>query len=226
MTAERAFAWAGGGLFAGSLVFAAWSYVLAFGQPASWTGWAPVLVDTALLTAFAFHHSLFAREPVKRAIARICPERLLRSAYVWIASLLFAGVCLFWRTIGGTAYDLVSWPRVLLFGVQVVGVGFAIQAARAIDPLELAGIRTRAGTGTLEHRGPYALVRHPLYLGWVLMVGAAPHMTGDRLVFALVTIAYLLVAITWEERSLESNFGEAYRRYQARVRWRIVPFLY
>ena len=51
-------------------------------------------------------------------------------------------------------------------------------------------------------------------------------MTGDRLVFAAISSAYLLVAIPWEERSLEAAFGEAYRRYKIRVRWRVLPFVY
>jgi protein-S-isoprenylcysteine O-methyltransferase Ste14 len=41
-----------------------------------------------------------------------------------------------------------------------------------------------------------------------------------------MTSAYLIVAIPWEERSLERSFGEAYRRYKAEVRWRLVPFVY
>ena len=47
-------------------------------------------------------------------------------------------------------------------------------------------------------------------------------MTGDRLAFAVITTLYLVVAIPWEERSLERAFGEAYGRYKARVRWRMI----
>ena len=51
-------------------------------------------------------------------------------------------------------------------------------------------------------------------------------MTADRFVFAVMSTSYLVVAIPWEERSLERAFGEAYRRYKARVRWRVIPFIY
>ena len=64
--------------------------------------------------------------------------------------------------------------------------------------------------------GPYRWVRHPLYLGWLLMVFGAAHMTGDRLVFAAITTIYLLVAIPWEERSLRRSFGAAYGTLHAR----------
>jgi protein-S-isoprenylcysteine O-methyltransferase Ste14 len=58
------------------------------------------------------------------------------------------------------------------------------------------------------------------------MVFGAAHMTGDRLVFAVTTTAYLIVAIPWEERSLRQSFGDAYDRYMRNVKSRMIPFIY
>ena len=58
------------------------------------------------------------------------------------------------------------------------------------------------------------------------MVFGAPRMTGDRLAFAAITTAYLVIAIPWEERSLRRSFGEEYERYMRAVKWRMVPFIY
>ena len=58
------------------------------------------------------------------------------------------------------------------------------------------------------------------------MVFGAAHMTGDRLVFAAITTAYLVVAIPWEERSLRQSFGDGYDRYTRDVKWRMIPFIY
>jgi protein-S-isoprenylcysteine O-methyltransferase Ste14 len=69
-------------------------------------------------------------------------------------------------------------------------------------------------------------VRHPIYLGWVLMTFGAPEMTATRFSFAAISTAYLIVAVPFEERSLVRTFGDAYREYRARVRWRMVPGLY
>ena len=80
--------------------------------------------------------------------------------------------------------------------------------------------------GELQTGGVYGLVRHPLYFGWVLIVFGAAHMTGDRLTFAVLTTAYLVMAMPWEERSLEREFGASYRRYKEKVRWKILPYLY
>jgi protein-S-isoprenylcysteine O-methyltransferase Ste14 len=71
--------------------------------------------------------------------------------------------------------------------------------------------------------GPFALVRHPIYLGWMLMVFATPVMTTTRLLFAVVSTTYLIVAIPWEEASLVAAFGERYRGYQRQVRSRLIP---
>ena len=79
---------------------------------------------------------------------------------------------------------------------------------------------------SLNTGGPYRLVRHPLYLGWIVLVFGAAHMTGDRLAFALMTTIYLLAAIHWEEQSLLDAYGPEYFRYTHAVRWRLVPYVY
>ncbi len=99
-------------------------------------------------------------------------------------------------------------------------------AVRAIDALELAGIRPMLPTDSLQFRGPYRWVRHPLYLGWLLATFGPAHMTGDRLVFAGISLFYLVIAVPFEERSLIGRFGEPYLRYRELVRWRIVPYVY
>ena len=58
------------------------------------------------------------------------------------------------------------------------------------------------------------------------MTFGTPHLTGDRLAFAALTTAYLLVAVPWEEGALARAFGAEYAHYSARVRWRVIPYLY
>jgi protein-S-isoprenylcysteine O-methyltransferase Ste14 len=65
-----------------------------------------------------------------------------------------------------------------------------------------------------------------VYLGWVLFVFGAPNMTADRLAFAVISSAYLVIAVPWEERSLRKSFGRAYEDYERTVRWRIIPYVY
>jgi protein-S-isoprenylcysteine O-methyltransferase Ste14 len=223
---ERMLVWAGGAAFVLSLAFAGWWYFVRLGVAAPFAGPDAVAVNGLLFTAFALHHSLLARPAVKRAMASLVPERWLRSVYVWTASILLVMVCLLWRRVGAIVYR-VPFPWVMLnAAVQLAGIALIAQAVRAIDPLELAGIRHGGDHQQLQITGPYHLVRHPLYLGWVLLLFGTAQMTGDRLAFAAISSLYLFVAVPWEERSLEREFGEIYRRYKEAVRWRIIPYLY
>jgi protein-S-isoprenylcysteine O-methyltransferase Ste14 len=223
---ERAFVWAGGVAFVSSLALAAWWFAAWLGRALPFAGWSQVAYNAALFSIFAVHHSLLARPSMKAALAHLVPERLLRSIYVWIASVLLAGVCLLWRPIGGEVIRVTGPGAVLNAAVQLAGVLLIALSVRAISALELAGIRPIRQVGGLQITGPYHLVRHPLYLGWVLTVFGAAHWTGDRLAFAVISTLYLVLAVPWEERALVSEFGEAYVEYKRQVRWRIVPYIY
>lgn len=226
----RVLAWLGGAAFVGSLTYTAYFYAVVLGQPpADPAAGLPIAlaVDLLLFTIFALHHSLFAREAVKRAVQRVIPPELERSFYVWLASGLLLAVCLFWQRMPGVLYQIRSPMRWLFHIVQAVGLVLTWRAAGALDPLELAGIRQVSGvkshTVVFRTTGAFGLVRHPIYLGWILMVFGAPLMTMDRFVFAAVSSLYLVMAIPWEERSLVTAFGDRYRTYQSHVRWRLIP---
>jgi protein-S-isoprenylcysteine O-methyltransferase Ste14 len=225
---ERGFVWMGGAAFVASLGVGA--YVLAFRWPSvarldADHMTAAIAVNVLLFTIFALHHSILAREPVKTWLAQALPARLLRSVYVWTASLLFAITLLYWRPIGHVLYQAHGWQASGLYAMQAAGLALIVSAARSIDVLELAGIRSEA-TERLVIRGAYRLVRHPLYLGWLLIVWPAPLLTGDRLLLAMISSSYLLLAMPWEERSMARTLGGEYQRYRSRVRWRLIPFLY
>jgi protein-S-isoprenylcysteine O-methyltransferase Ste14 len=238
---DRLFVWAGGGMFVGSLGYCAYSYLCRWSGGGAAGGWPACAFDAVLLSVFATHHSLFARDMVKQWLARHVPEQLLRSIYVWIAALLLLVACGFWQPIGGELYDAGGWISALHIAVQLLGLWLIARAVGRIDPLELAGIRRprrtivasdgneasdRAASERLQVVGPYRFVRHPLYFGWLLIVFGTPHLTGDRLAFAVITTLYLVLAIPWEERSLTAEFGEEYERYKQRVRWKLVPYVY
>ena len=227
-------------MFVASLVLCTWWYIVVLAAPEpdlallvtgrralpAVGGLPSTAVDVFIFSVFAAHHSIFARAPVKVALSRVIPEPLVRSVYVWMASLLLILVIVVWRPIGGDLYHITGWRAGLFAAFQLFGIGLIARAVATIDPLELAGIREQPKREGLQMAGPYGWVRHPLYLGWVIAVFGAAHMTGDRLVFAVITTMYLMLAVPWEERSLAKSFGEEYRRYQQRVRWRIIPYLF
>lgn len=234
--AAAAVVWGGALLFCVSLGFFAYAYLIRFGRPASGTELVqPVAINAALFTMFALHHSVMARSAARARLRQRVPAWLERTLYTWLSSVLFILVCAWWQPVPGLAYRL-SWPWSLAgYATQLAGVILTAWGARAIDVLELAGVRPFLAAWRnvpprphvpLKTGGLYALVRHPLYLAWVLMVFGAPAMTGTRAAFACVSTLYLIVAIPLEERGLIETFGQEYRRYQQRVRWRMIPGLY
>ena len=68
-----------------------------------------------------------------------------------------------------------------------------------------------------SERSLYRWVRHPLMLGFIIAFWSAPTMTLGRLLFAVVTTLWILIAIQIEERDLAQFLGEPYREYRART---------
>ena len=227
---DRVVAWAGGTMFVLSLAACGYSYLIVWASPtAAASGWSvasAITIDAVLFGVFALHHSLFARESLKATLAQVVPDRLIRSLYVWIASALLLLVLALWQPVAGELYRATGWRVLVHAAVQISGLWLIGRAVTRIDALELAGIKPASGGRSLQIAGPYRWVRHPVYLGWLLAVFGAAHLTGDRVTFAAISTAYVLVAIPWEERSLLRLFGEPYADYRRMVRWRILPYVY
>ena len=223
--AARAFAWAGAVLFAAALTYFLFSYSLTFGEIATGT-LAPGAIgfDIALFSVFALHHSIFARIPVRSFIGKTVPAGLERSLYVWVASLMLIGVCYAWRAVPGVLWRISSpwnWP---LGAVQLAGVWWTLRSAAVIDAFELAGLRT-AQPSEFKTTGPYGWVRHPIYLGWIVIVFSVGTMTMTRFVFAAISSIYLLVAFPFEERTLRAQSTD-YSAYMRRVPRKLIPGIY
>jgi protein-S-isoprenylcysteine O-methyltransferase Ste14 len=239
--AALAIAWTGTLVFAASILWFVYAYLVLFVDPSASgvptegdSTTRAVIIDALLFTAFAIHHSVLARPRVKRSVATVVPPELERSLYTWVASVLFAAVCWWWQPVPGTLYRLDGGWRALAFVAQATGLVLTIHAARLLDVLDLSGVRAvqRAIAAkperhvALETGGVYGFVRHPLYFAWALFVFATPDMTATRLTFATISTLYLVLAIPLEERALVDTFGRAYDDYRRRVRWRMIPGLY
>ncbi len=236
------YAWGAGIVFVGSLTYFLYFYGVVLSRSPNASTSVPtraLLIDALLFAAFAAHHSLMARTSAKRWLARVFPGSLERATYVWIASLLFFVLCWWWQDLPGRLYQFDGWTRAPFVLAQLGGMVFALRSARSIDVFDLAGIQQVRDAapaplaapaahemGRLETSGPYRSVRHPIYSGTMLLMAATPDMTADRLVFSVFSLAYLVIGIWWEERSLREEFGTAYEEYSRKVRWRMIPGVY
>lgn len=233
-----AYALAGVAAFIGSLVYFAYVYGVrlgAVGAPSTPLRVVQGLaVNIGLFTVFALHHSLLARSGAKRWVESHLPDGLERATYVWVASILFALTCAWWQALPGDLYRTDGLARALGYAAQAVGIALVVSGGRVLDLRELTGIRQAVSqhggrenpSQELRIQGPYRRVRHPLYAGLLLAMLGAPDMTCGRLAFALLSAAYIVAAIPWEERDMAARFGSGYARYRAEVPWRLVPGLY
>ena len=225
----KLFRWSGALLFVLSLL----SFAVVYGwrlrtpAPPSDDAMRDAIANVVLFTVFALHHSLMARTGAKAWITRHLPAGLERSVYVWIASALFLVVCWMWQPLPGVIWE-TRGPGLALYVAQAFGVALTLAAARIVGVWELAGVKQPDLTRPIEFKadGPFAIVRHPIYLGWVLMVLATPVMTTSRLLFAVTSTLYLIAAIPFEERSLLEAFPEEYGAYQKQMRWRLIPLIW
>lgn len=183
-----------------------------------------LLVNGLLLTLFAVQHSVMARPFFKRALARILPVAAERSTYVLASSLALIALFRFWQPMGGGVWS-VEQPAARLLLQVGYGAGWLIVLGTTflIHHFDLFGLRQvwlffrgRDYTGLkFVTPGPYRLVRHPLYVGWLVTFWSTPQMTLAHLFFAVMTTAYILVAIQFEERDLANAHPEYhdYRRH-------------
>jgi protein-S-isoprenylcysteine O-methyltransferase Ste14 len=191
-----------------------------------------IAINAALLALFAVQHSVMARKWFKDAWTRIIPQPAERSTYVLASSLAMILLFWAWRPMGGTVW-MVENPvaQALLYAGFAFGWLLVLVCTFLIDHFDLFGLRQvwfylRGKPYTLPRfvtPAPYRLVRHPLYLGWLISFWVTPTMTVAHLFFAVMTSAYILIAIQFEEHDLVREHGESYEDYRRRVPM-ILPF--
>jgi len=185
-----------------------------------------LLINALLLGLFAVQHSVMARPAFKRWWTRIVPKPVERSTFVLFASLALIAVFAYWQPIGGVIWE-VQHPvgQAVLYGLCAFGWGLVLVATFLINHFDLFGLRqvwlySRGKDYRLldfATPGPYRLVRHPLYAGFLFAFWATPTMTAAHLFFAVMTTAYILIAIRFEEHDLVAEHGARYSEYRKQV---------
>jgi methanethiol S-methyltransferase len=187
---------------------------------------AALLIDAALLTVFALQHSIMARRWFKERWTQLIPWAVERSTYVLCASAALLLLFWQWRPLGISIWTVESpIGRPILWLLFALGWATVLLMTFLINHFDLFGLRQvwlpliGKPYTPVEFRTPlpYRIVRHPLYIGFLLAFWSTPHMTLAHLVFALATTGYILIGIHFEERDLLSEHGARYAEYRRRV---------
>jgi methanethiol S-methyltransferase len=185
-----------------------------------------LLINAGLLALFAVQHSVMARKGFKDWWTKFIPKPIERSTYVLFSSIAVILLYWLWQPMGGVIWEVTDPTIVaLLNGLMIFGWLLVLVTTFLINHFDLFGLRqvylylrgkkyTDLGFVT---PGPYKLVRHPLYLGWLFLFWSTPVMTIAHLVFAIATTGYILIAIQLEEKDLIRIHGKDYVNYRKTV---------
>jgi protein-S-isoprenylcysteine O-methyltransferase Ste14 len=183
-------------------------------------------VNIALIALFGMQHSVMARSGFKAWLKRKLPASAERSVYVLLASLVLILLFWQWRPMPEIVWSAQSAPGIAIgWTVFVAGFGMVLLATFLIDHLDLFGLKQVwaqfIGEAPAEPAFVtpllYRLVRHPLYLGFILAFWGGSVMTAGGLLFAAAMTIYVLIAIRLEERDLLRHLGPDYKRYRQSV---------
>jgi protein-S-isoprenylcysteine O-methyltransferase Ste14 len=187
---------------------------------------AAIVINLGLVLLFGLQHSVMARHSFKKAWTKIVPEPAERATYVLATVACLALAFAFWSPMTTTLWR-VEQPIAFygILAVQAIGWATLVWATFALNHFHLFGL-TQAWNAFrgrpvphLEFRTPaiYRVVRHPIQLGILIGIWAAPVMTVGHLVFAAAMTTYVFVGLFFEERDLVRQFGERYLAYRKSV---------
>ncbi|UPJ60844.1 methanethiol S-methyltransferase [Bradyrhizobium sp. 192] len=192
-----------------------------------------LMIDLALMSLFAIQHSGMARQGFKKLFAAFASPALERSTYVLLASLSLILLFWQWRPITSIVWEIETPMAYAAVAGSFAGWLIVLYSTFLISHFELFGLTQVVShfagrlTEPMKFRTPglYRLIRHPIYLGFIIAFWSTPTMTLGHMLFATVTTAYIFVGIWLEERDLITLFGDQYRHYRAKVAM-LIPGLF
>jgi methanethiol S-methyltransferase len=191
-----------------------------------------IFINLGLIALFGIQHSVMARSSFKKKWEKFIPTPIERSTYVLFSSVILVLMFFFWKPISLTIWDFSgSMTGNVLLGISFLGWGIVLLSTFLINHFHLFGLyqvvqylMDKAQNDVFKMPFLYKIVRHPLYLGFLIAFWATPVMTAGHLLFSIGMSIYILIGIHHEEKDLIKTHGEKYRQYRSETP-KLIPFL-
>ncbi|MBN9599233.1 MAG: isoprenylcysteine carboxylmethyltransferase family protein [Afipia sp.] len=211
----------------GVIVFCCLIFVPA-GTLAYWQGWMFIAVF-GISTALIGLYLALANPVLLERRVKVGPAAETRPVQKIIITVSFAVFCLMLivsvldHRFGWS--HVPTWLSVVGDALVVLGLMIDLRVFRE-NSYGASTIETMAGQKVVS-TGPYAVVRHPMYAGVLVMMLGTPLALGSRwgILLAIATVPILMLRILDEERMLRHEL-EGYESYVRDVRYRLLPGLW
>jgi protein-S-isoprenylcysteine O-methyltransferase Ste14 len=168
---------------------------------------------------------LILKRSKKSGVKTTNDGRSLPFLWIIIIACIIIGQLLAKKQVWGIVNSTITLPT----GIILVVIGFII---RWITIIQLGSMFTVdvaiSNSHILKTNGMYQLVRHPSYLGLMLIIAGLAVLLNNWLSFIIIVIPISIVLnyrMVVEEKALTGEFGDQYLGYMQKVK-RIIPFIY
>ena len=185
-----------------------------------------LIINIFLFVIFGIQHSGMARKGFKKWLTGFLPKAVERSTYIVFSNIALMTVLYFWEPMGGVIWYFEStFARQAIIAIYIFGWALVLFSSFLINHFHLFGLQQTWGYFINKNYNDdhfvtpwiYTVIRHPLYVGWFILVWAAPTLTVAHLVFSLCCTLYIYIGVRFEEKDLVDDFGDSYKTYQSNV---------
>jgi methanethiol S-methyltransferase len=182
--------------------------------------------NSFLILLFGIQHSVMARKSFKKIMKKVMPDYFERSFYVLLSNLVLSAIFVFWQPITIPMWSITGLiPKLLTYMIFALGCVILIYSLLINDHFEFIGLRqiylhlSKKEYTPVAFKMPsiYKHIRHPMYLGTLIVFWATPEMTLGHLLLALGMTLYTLIGVRFEEQDLSALYGDEYNRYMQTV---------
>lgn len=190
-----------------------------------------IISNIVLLSVFYSIHSVMARPSFKKTLSKLNSMKLERSNYILVSGLTTFLMVYLWSPVSGYVWHVEdSLYSATIYALYTLGWLLIVLSTFNLNHFSFFGLeqpwRYIAGHADKSPKFTakflYSVIRHPISLGWMVLIWATPNMTYGHLLFAIITTLYIFIVTPIEEMDIERELGSDYREYKSTTN-RFIP---